>query len=87
MPGFDGRGPKGLGAMTGGGLGYCVLKESGPARDQITGYAGLAGRPVSSGPDLGLEETSSGRRAVVRGTPPTVVARGCRKRNRRKLRV
>jgi hypothetical protein len=26
MPGFDGRGPRGQGAMTGGGRGYCVAE-------------------------------------------------------------
>jgi hypothetical protein len=29
MPGFDGTGPQGLGPMTGGGRGYCVVPLSG----------------------------------------------------------
>jgi hypothetical protein len=39
MPGFDGTGPMGLGAMTGRGMGYCAVKlspsssEPGPAVD------------------------------------------------------
>lgn len=32
MPGFDGTGPMGQGAMTGGGRGYCVLPVSGTGR-------------------------------------------------------
>jgi len=44
MPGFDGTGPRGMGAMTGGGRGYCAL----PVRQRFVGR-GLArgmGRPL-----------------------------------------
>jgi len=30
MPGFDGTGPRGMGPMTGGGMGYCVILLSSP---------------------------------------------------------
>ena len=30
MPGFDGTGPRGMGPMTGGGRGYCVVPLSTP---------------------------------------------------------
>ncbi len=29
MPGYDGRGPRGAGSMTGGGRGYCAMPASG----------------------------------------------------------
>ena len=61
MPGFDGRGPKGLGAMTGRGSGYCILKESEPANNQITGYVGLSGRPASPGPGLDQADSINSR--------------------------
>ncbi|NLJ33499.1 MAG: DUF5320 domain-containing protein [Firmicutes bacterium] len=32
MPGFDGTGPRGQGAMTGGGRGFCVLPRRRPPR-------------------------------------------------------
>lgn len=41
MPGFDGTGPRGQGAMTGGGRGYCVAPIGGTGR----GF----GRGVSAG--------------------------------------
>ncbi len=34
MPGFDGTGPRGMGSMTGRGLGYCIV----PVRDNV-GYS------------------------------------------------
>ena len=44
MPGFDGTGPRGQGAMTGGGRGYCALPIS-EARKQLgRGSSGLRGR-------------------------------------------
>ena len=47
MPGFDGRGPRGMGPMTGRGRGMCVLKmPAGPA-EPVTGVAGQAAVPVS----------------------------------------
>jgi len=33
MPGFDGTGPNGMGPMTGGGRGYCVLPISTPEQE------------------------------------------------------
>jgi hypothetical protein len=47
MPGFDGKGPEGRGPMTGAGLGFCILKKNDTADEPVTGYAGLAGEPVS----------------------------------------
>jgi len=47
MPGFDGTGPRGMGPMTGGGRGVCVLKmPAGPA-EPVTAIAGRAAVPVS----------------------------------------
>lgn len=48
MPGFDGTGPQGKGPLTGRGLGYCVLRESGDKAVQIEGWAGMDGIPVAS---------------------------------------
>jgi hypothetical protein len=45
MPRFDGTGPRGEGAMSGRGEGYCVLEL--PELDRpARGYLGLAGTPV-----------------------------------------
>ena len=49
MPGFDGTGPQGKGPMTGGGMGFCVLKESMEKHDQIEGLAGIQGTPIRMG--------------------------------------
>ena len=46
MPNFDGTGPSGKGPLTGRGLGYCVLRESGRTPDRIEGWAGIDGIPV-----------------------------------------
>ncbi len=46
MPSFDGKGPKGLGPMTGGGLGYCILRESEKSNETVAGFAGWDGEPV-----------------------------------------
>ncbi|MFA6358053.1 MAG: DUF5320 domain-containing protein [Candidatus Omnitrophota bacterium] len=45
MPGFDGTGPKGQGAMTGGGKGYCVVNvSSGGVRPSVgRGFFGSSG--------------------------------------------
>jgi len=43
MPGFDGTGPRGQGAMTGSGRGYCVVNLSDTGVRQGTGR-GLFGR-------------------------------------------
>ena len=48
MPGFDGTGPKGLGPMTGRGMGYCVLPLSGSGDSRVHGSAGINGMPVST---------------------------------------
>ena len=56
MPGYDGTGPGGLGPMTGGGRGYCVLKVSGSQDKTRIGFAGLSGTPINALPDfLGSE--------------------------------
>lgn len=47
MPGFDGTGPQGKGPLTGRGLGYCMLRESGRNPAQIEGWAGMDGVPVA----------------------------------------
>ena len=73
MPRFDGTGPRGQGAMTGRGEGYCALTipELGNAP---SGYAGLQGTPVS-GPALGarfarrLPSAPWPRRALGRRPP------------------
>jgi hypothetical protein len=46
MPGFDGTGPAGLGPMTGGCRGYCILKVDDKPGEPVKGFAGLQGRPV-----------------------------------------
>ena len=48
MPGLDGTGPRGLGPMTGGGRGLCVLKMAGLDKP-ITGIAGRSGWPIECG--------------------------------------
>ncbi len=51
MPGFDGTGPRGLGPMTGGCRGYCVLPVKGPDSStqsgKSRGLTGIQGKPVS----------------------------------------
>jgi len=47
VPGFDGTGPRGYGPVTGGGLGFCLLKMPDTVNEPITGFAGLSGRPVA----------------------------------------
>ena len=44
MPRFDGTGPRGAGAMTGRGEGYCAVAY--PKGDRPYGYAGIQGRPL-----------------------------------------
>ena len=46
MPGYDGTGPKGLGPMTGGGGGFCLLKFPGAPDEFLTGFVGRSGHPV-----------------------------------------
>ena len=50
MPRFDGTGPMGQGPLSGGGRGFCVLKRSEKNPDQIKGFAGIDGKPVSNLP-------------------------------------
>lgn len=38
MPGFDGTGPRGQGAMTGAGRGYCAMPVGGVAGQPVRGY-------------------------------------------------
>lgn len=35
MPGFDGTGPRGMGPMTGGGRGYCVVPLNQPREQEL----------------------------------------------------
>ena len=44
MPGFDGTGPQGLGPMTGGGRGYCVVPLSGIEARPFAFRRGFFGR-------------------------------------------
>ncbi len=46
MPGFDGTGPRGMGPMTGGGRGMCVVNLSAESNETAVGLAGHAGWPV-----------------------------------------
>jgi len=66
MPGFDGTGPRGLGPMTGGGFGYCVIDLDRPAVDRIfpnSGWGpGRGGRPM--GRDR-ISDFGPGRRALI----------------------
>ena len=57
MPGLDGTGPRGLGPMTGGGRGLCVLKLPAEPDEPILGFAGRAGRPVRRPPNCAAELT------------------------------
>ena len=43
MPGFDGRGPRGQGAMTGGGRGYCAMPVGETGREFRRGISGARG--------------------------------------------
>jgi len=50
MPRFDGTGPRGEGAFTGRGEGYCIARLPQPGTSQpIAGYAGKQGTPMQSG--------------------------------------
>ena len=62
MPGFDGTGPRGTGAMTGRGQGYCAVAY--PKNGQPYGFVGLQGRPVGR---LGLRRWWNPFRAFGRG--------------------
>jgi len=43
MPGFDGTGPGGQGAMTGGGRGYCAMPVDGVGMQSGKGAVGIRG--------------------------------------------
>jgi len=47
MPEYDGTGPRGLGPMTGGGRGYCLLQVSPTCSKPLIGFVGLSGNPVN----------------------------------------
>ena len=66
MPGFDGKGPKGLGPMTGGGRGFCVLKMPRSPDKPIVGFAGRAGWRVvqAVGPKAEVAELRSEARRI-----------------------
>ena len=51
MPGFDGTGPQGRGPMSGNAGGYCLINMPDEPNEPRTGFAGLAGRPVTIGND------------------------------------
>lgn len=51
MPGYDGTGPEGLGPLTGRGRGFCVMKISGTQDEDQRGFAGIAGRPITTLPN------------------------------------
>ena len=46
MPGYDGRGPRGEGPLTGRGEGYCAVTQ--PRTGRPYGFAGLQGRPIGN---------------------------------------
>jgi len=46
MPKFDGTGPQGLGPMSGGVRGLCILKLPQKPDEPVTGFAGQSGRRV-----------------------------------------
>ena len=50
MPGYDGTGPSGKGPMSGQGRGFCVLQTSEDDPQQIQGFVGIDGQPVSNAP-------------------------------------
>jgi hypothetical protein len=52
MPGFDGTGPRGMGPMTGGGMGYCVV----PLNIQETELESLKNQRYSLKAQLGQVE-------------------------------
>ncbi len=61
MPSYDGTGPQGKGPMTGKGLGYCVLRESGKESDRMEGWAGIDGVPVG---DTSINKTKQKKEVI-----------------------
>jgi len=64
MPRGDGTGPRGMGAMTGRGLGGCTAMESGASKDRGTGFVRRIG-DSGSGSDGRLPDRSRGFGALV----------------------
>jgi hypothetical protein len=64
MPEFDGKGPRGLGPMTGGGRGFCILKMPRSPDEPLVGFSGRAGWPV--GQVVGPKAEVAGLRSEVR---------------------
>jgi hypothetical protein len=60
MPGFDGTGPRGLGPITGGGRGFCVvpLSPSSPTYTKKEGYSPTYGEPGST-PYYGTRQSTA----------------------------
>jgi len=65
MPGFDGKGPRGLGPMTGGGRGFCVLKLPDKPDEPVVESAGRAGWSVGR-ESAGNAELAQLRRQAAR---------------------
>jgi len=47
MPGYDGRGPRGLGPMSGRCGSYRILETPAGGHQPVKGIAGLSGRPIT----------------------------------------
>jgi len=71
MLAHDGTGPRGQGAMTGGGMGFCVLKVDPHKSGVVRGFAGVDGKRV--------ETTNNNTAAFV----PTLSEVGRRRTRRR----
>lgn len=69
MPRRDGTGPKGLGPMTGKGLGFCILRLPTTPREPFVGFAGKSGRPVCF--SLHKEESGTDMEGLGRKIPAT----------------
>jgi len=46
MPGFDGTGPRGMGPLTGRGMGFCAVPYSGAPYPTTYGYPAAAAYPA-----------------------------------------
>lgn len=72
MPGFDGTGPTGQGPFTGGGRGYCMVQlPNASYSENIIGYAGYAGKPISL--------TAGNAIPMLKGPNLSLAPRGCRR--------
>lgn len=65
MPGYDGKGPRGQGPMTGGGKGYCIVKIPRTPDEALTGFSGLACTPLVLLPDSSSHDIVSLRFRVL----------------------